>query len=456
MAEENETQSSEMVIQEHCIDLPGESVQCWIGGGTDKLKVILRKHRDVVFDIQLGNGKTYVVETTESDFYNVRDKKLVYATRHDKVTFKDGERMHVWVSRSFRGSLILKCEDHVLTEVKPNEWDKHRYSADPKEKPAPIIVAIGHHPAAPKPIAQPSVLNHEPSHSEEQSLHVHEISQVGIPSEILKYFQDGGESLHYEKADIISRNWIFAQVAGAEAYLIDNRGWIKELEKCTFKFLQVAHKSGVKRYLVFSGNNKLREFMSGTKYGLHHTKVMRITGGAGGVKQTWDATKGAAKDSFKVLAKEEGKMVLKGTGLAVVLTISMDMAEWYKDYSEIGSEGKRKDFYDLAAKVGIDLVKAGLVAALTTATVATCLTVAATIAGAAAAPVILVVVGTIAITVALAYWIDRADKAIARTIGAQDSSTWVARKARDIAEYLSTSTKDTRYSHYSITRESPI
>ena len=150
-------------------------------------------------------------------------------------------------------------------------------------------------------------------------------------------------------------------------------------------------------------------------------------------------------------------MVLKGGGVAVVLTICMDMAEWYKDYSEIGLDGKRKkDFYDLAAKVGIDLIKGGIVAALTTATVATCLTVAATIAGAAAAPVILVVVGTIAVTVVLAYWIDRADKAIARTVGAQDSSAWLAKKARDTAEYLSTSTKDVRYSHYSITRKSPI
>ena len=119
MTAENKTQDSEMVVQEHCIELPGESVQCWVGGGTDKLKVILRKHRDVVCDIHLANEKTYTVETTESDFYNARDKKIVYAARHGKVRFKDGERMHVWVGRGFRGSLILKCEDHVLSEVKP-------------------------------------------------------------------------------------------------------------------------------------------------------------------------------------------------------------------------------------------------------------------------------------------------------------------------------------------------
>src|SRR5438132_541720 len=153
MTTESKTKDSDLTVQEHCIDLPGESVQCWIGGGTDKLKVILRKHRDVIFDIHLGNGKTYTLEAAESDFYNARDKKLVYATQHGKVTFKDGERMHVWVSRGFRGSLILKCEDHVVSEVKPNEWDTRPHSEDPKEKPAPIIVALANSVPAKSPIA---------------------------------------------------------------------------------------------------------------------------------------------------------------------------------------------------------------------------------------------------------------------------------------------------------------
>lgn len=68
MTEEKKTIDGGLMVQEHCIDLPGESVQCWIGGGIDKLKVILRKHRDVIFDIHLGNGKTYTLESTESDF----------------------------------------------------------------------------------------------------------------------------------------------------------------------------------------------------------------------------------------------------------------------------------------------------------------------------------------------------------------------------------------------------
>ncbi|MGZ3854224.1 MAG: hypothetical protein ACXVBX_15620, partial [Flavisolibacter sp.] len=66
---------------------------------------------------------------------------------------------------------------------------------------------------------------------------------------------------------------------------------------------------------------------------------MRITGGAGGVKQGWDTAKGAAKDSLKAFAKEEGKMVMKGSGLAVFFAIAMDVTEWHKDYSETGPDG---------------------------------------------------------------------------------------------------------------------
>jgi hypothetical protein len=283
MATDNKTKDgSDLTVQEHCVDLPGESVQCWIGGGTDKLKVILRKHRDVIFDIHLGNGKTYALETTESDFYSARDKKLVYAAQRGKVTFNDGERMHVWVSRGFRGALVLKCDDHVLSEVKPNEWDTHRYNDDPKEKPAPIIVAIGHRPIAPKPTAQVARESHENPHTDDESLHVHEVSKEGAPSYVLEFFVKGGESLHLDKENIITQNWILAQLGGAGGYTLDNREWMKELLKCEFKILKVVHKSGPRMYVVFNATGKLRELMAETIYSLQHPKIMKIMGGAGG------------------------------------------------------------------------------------------------------------------------------------------------------------------------------
>jgi hypothetical protein len=91
------------VAQEVCINLPGEAVQCW--RSSDRIKVILRKHRDVIFNINLGSGKTYTVESSESDFYNARDKKLVRPGANNKLTFKDGERFHLWVKRDFKGFL---------------------------------------------------------------------------------------------------------------------------------------------------------------------------------------------------------------------------------------------------------------------------------------------------------------------------------------------------------------
>jgi hypothetical protein len=201
--------------------------------------------------------------------------------------------------------------------------------------------------------------------------------------------------------------------------------------------------------------------MSASKYSLQHTKIIKITGGTDGTKQTWDTAKGAAKDSVKVFAKEEGKMVLKGGGVAVVFAISLDIAEWYKDYSEIDKDGKPKnDFYDLFAKVGTDLVKAGLIAALTTVTVSTLFGSLATIGlaagAAAAAPVALVVVGTIAVGVALVYGIEWIDRKVGHGLGEEDTTTWLAKKYRDIAQNLAKVSKDARYAHYEMAQVVPI
>jgi hypothetical protein len=176
------------------------------------------------------------------------------------------------------------------------------------------------------------------------------------------------------------------------------------------------------------------------------------------MKQGWDAAKGATEDAFKVFAKEEGKMVAKGTGIALIFTIALDTTEWYKDYSETGADGKpKKDFYDLFAKVGIDLAKAGLVAALTTAAVATVFGCAAMIAGAAlAAPVLLVVAGTIAVSIVMAYIVDKIDRAVGHALGEDDTSAWLAKKFRETAEYLEKTSKDFRYARYSLAPVLPI
>jgi len=121
--------------QEVCIDLPGESVQCW--RSSDNIKVVLRKHRDVFFDIHLTPGAFYTIQS-EQDFYCPRDKKLT-----KRVTFQDGERLHIWVGREFKGDLLLKSGNKLLSTFQPNKLDTKTYGSDPKSKPEPLMVILG-------------------------------------------------------------------------------------------------------------------------------------------------------------------------------------------------------------------------------------------------------------------------------------------------------------------------
>lgn len=121
--------------QDVCIDLPGEAVKCW--RSSDNIRVILRKHRDVIFDINLRKDAIYTVEST-SDFYSPREKKLLR-----KAAFFDGERLHIWVGREFRGLLTLKLNDAVIGRYEVNKLDAASYGADPKIKPEPLLIVLG-------------------------------------------------------------------------------------------------------------------------------------------------------------------------------------------------------------------------------------------------------------------------------------------------------------------------
>lgn len=71
MATKNASTGSARATQEICTDLPGESVQCW--RSSDKVKVVLRKHCDVIFDVNLKKDAIYTVEST-SEFYSPRER----------------------------------------------------------------------------------------------------------------------------------------------------------------------------------------------------------------------------------------------------------------------------------------------------------------------------------------------------------------------------------------------
>lgn len=121
--------------QELCIDLPGESVQCW--RSSDNIKVVLRKHRDVIFDINLKKDAVYTIES-ENEFYSPREKKLLRI-----ASFFDGERFSIWVGREFRGKILLRLNGAEMGRYEINKLDKTNYAPDPKVKPEPFMVIMG-------------------------------------------------------------------------------------------------------------------------------------------------------------------------------------------------------------------------------------------------------------------------------------------------------------------------
>ncbi|WP_157652709.1 hypothetical protein [Burkholderia ubonensis] len=51
----------------------------------------------------------------------------------------------------------------------------------------------------------------------------------------------------------------------------------------------------------------------------------------------------------------------RGRGIAFILKIGLDVAEWYRDYEQINPDGTRgKGLADLVAKVGIYIAAAGI------------------------------------------------------------------------------------------------
>lgn len=444
MTTNSKTSNNDLVIQEHCIDLPGESVQCWIGGGTDKLKVILRKHRDVIFDIHLGNGKTYTLESTESDFYNPRDKKLVYRARHDKVAFKDGERLHVWISRGFHGSLVLKSDEHVIYKVEPNQWDGQKYSDDPKEKPAPIIIAVGGDTtthSSPRSATPQSIRGVSPKSAasaravapvKTAAMDAPDLScpvvcvidgkVEGMPAHIAEHFKKGGDHSGFSDIDpnhVATRNWIWGQLAGTGAYVKDNWEWLRaSLDSRTsqgFKLVkaQVHYVRGKVRF-YFSGYSNSNTVFGRGGFGPSHERIMSIFAGAGKTASTFGSTLKGIAGTFQQTALVS---FIFGTATAY--------AEWKDDVN--------KDGYDFAAALITTTIKTILVAAVTTLVVAAIVWLVM-IAFGAALPVIAVGAITIGVGFLANYLIEAADKLAGRTITHNQADT--DGTASTVAQYM--------------------
>jgi hypothetical protein len=451
-----------MVQHTACIDLPGEPVNCW--AETD-LTVLLRKHRDVIFDIELKKGATYSVEATQDWIYDVKKKKRV-----QKGQFQDGERYHLWVGRDFKGELVLSMNGSVLHRYSLAAFNLRGESSDPKVKPAPLILTLGSQPASkaqtqslagslqstslfaqPSPLvcrntdgelpgtawwggmipldfgAQTRVSTTAPMpasvqvHAEEDTVvHVFEVSLTNAPADVVAFAENGGEDTALDTNKIVTRNWLLGQLAGGTSFVKDNFEELRDLWNRSFRLMQIVHpKAGAKTYVVFRGNAALRKVITGTRYGAKSSKILAITAGTGTFESAtaaaWEATKGAFK---------------RATGIALVFTIALDTAEWYHDYSKVDKNGKHsKDLFDLFAKIGVDLVAAGITAAVSTALVGAVTTALLTAGVIASAPVWAVAAAAIGVAVAVGYLINLADNEFHIT-------HWVAEKLRGAAKAL--------------------
>lgn len=404
--------------QELCIDLPGESVQCW--RSSDKLKVILRKHRDVIFDLHLGNSKTYTVHATESDFYNARDKKIVYAKRRETVSFRDGERLHLWVTRAFKGALILRCEGQVVLKITPNEMDPHQYDDAPKTKPAPIIVALGK-PAAPTSFAQKPIGNlaniptpqpaAAPVDEECAIVCVVDGTVKAMPADVAKYFAAGGGNSGLVEIDpyqIATRNWIWGQVASAGAYMGDNWEWLRaSLDGKTHKGFRLVkaqvHLVRGKVRFYFSGFSKYNAVFGPGGFGPGHDRIMTIFAGAGKTSSSFTAVAKGVAGTFKGCAL-----------VSFIFGAATSIAEWKDD--------AKKDGYDLAANLLMGVLKtviSGMIAVgLVSAIVAFAMAIAEI-----GIPVIVIGLVVIGIGMAVGYAVELIDKKLGQVVTGDKNNT---------------------------------
>ncbi|VXB40256.1 hypothetical protein [Massilia sp. 9I] len=417
----NSAASLSAKAQTVCIDLPGESVQCW--RSTDKVQVVLKKHRDVVFDLKLGSQRSYTVESTGSDFYDAEKKKLVAGQGKQRVLFNDGERLHLWVGRNFSGELLLKSAGQLMMKLDPRKLDAKQYDESPSTKPDPIIIAIGgsaqgtdarktgamQHMAkqqlsSPSAQARPVAATVD---DEWPIVCVIDTILKDLPAWIWKTLGSGGGKSGLADLDpneIATRNWLLGQLAGAAAYAGDNWDWLKaSIDGKThagFKLVKARiHKVNEKVRFYFSGYSKSNGVFKQGGFGPGHERVMNIFSGAGKVST---AVSGIGKGVLSTFKSNALVSFIFGSAAA--------LAEWKADAS--------KDGYDLTASLMMNVVKSVLVAALTTAIV-TCITAFILLAMGASVSVLAVGALTIGVGVAITYAVDFADKKLGQAVGGE-------------------------------------
>jgi hypothetical protein len=393
-----------------CIDLPGEAVQCW-SNKAKKVKVILRKHRDMLFDIDFGTGESYCLYSEASRFYVPVLKRLI--SPGERVAILDGVPLNVWIGRKFKGKLVVVSARGRVGEYIPEDLDVQSLGSDPGCKPAPIFVVMGKSKQRDDLVRKDLNPFHGlPGHSgnlpPSDYVQIVEIKTDGpnVPQEILNFLKHGGEKELLPSGGVITFNWAFNQVVAQMGYSNDNASWIKSLWKEKITLRAIKHKkAGWVLYAILTGNPRARDILRASKWRADNFKLLSITFGAGsatGIRHaSWEAVKG---------------ITAKGGLLTIGFLITIDYLEWLKDYEQkdpVTGE-RKKDIADLFIKISLDIGKGVIGTALAAATTGLVLTALGGLATLAAGGLVLtgllIVVGTVAIALAVGYGLDYLDQ----------------------------------------------
>ena len=414
------------------IDLPGEAIQCT--RSKSKIKVILRKHRDVVLDIKLLKGLNYTIESEASPFYSVRDKKLITAGK--KVTLKNEERLHLWVARDFKGHLVLKASNSIIGKYSIEKLDPAKYGEDPKDKPAPLIISLKNDVSQeenkskvtddflPKKTAPFSSsinpnsesANFKASFIEEKHpvIQVVKVKEEGAPEKVLQYFAKGGGKTGLADLDInevATRNWLYGQLAGTTAYVADNWDWLRNsIDTKTAKGVQLVkakfRKINGKITVYFSGYSIVNPVYKQGGHGTSNPKIMQIFAGAGNIKSSFSAAWQG------ILGTVKGNAIV-----SLIFSTATSFIEWQFD--------TKKDGYDFVTSLTTSLLKTVLVSVISSILTAVIVLLVSFVT---TASIPILAVGALALTIMISgsYVIDAIDKKTGKKMGGASNEDGVS------------------------------
>ena len=120
------------------IDLPDEPWESNTFNG--QLDIVLRRPRDVIININLPSPfAKFTLEADQDCFYDIKTKQ-----RLKKMDYANGEKVHLWLGRDFKGSLFLKSGKTIYANFEISKLfeqeKKHSLYSNHTYKPAPLIL----------------------------------------------------------------------------------------------------------------------------------------------------------------------------------------------------------------------------------------------------------------------------------------------------------------------------